>query len=62
MTKLFYFPSAKLNAKVSELVIEGFDIKVKGTNYVQLSKRPLGRRRIKSLINETTNENIIIYS
>ena len=62
MTKLFYFPSAKLNAKVSELVIEGFDIKVKGTNFVQLSKRPLGRRRIKSLINENTNENIIIYS
>ena len=36
MTKLFYFPSARLNAKVSDLVIEGFDIKVNGTNFVQL--------------------------
>ena len=51
MEELFYIPSLKVNAKVSDLVIEGNHIEIEGITYQRLSRKPRGRsikRKLKS--------------
>lgn len=60
LNELFYFPNVKLNAKVSELVVEGYDIKVDDYTYVRLSRRPKNRRVLRRL--QSSNDRITIYS
>jgi hypothetical protein len=60
LNELFYFPSVKVNARVSELVIEGCDIKIDNYTYVRLSRRPKNRRVLRRL--QSYNDRITIYS
>ena len=62
MEELYYVPSMKVNAKVSDLVLEGYHIEIDGITYQKLSRKPRGRsvrRRLKSL---KSNTRILIYS
>ena len=60
MNELFYFPKAKLNSKVSDLVVEGYDIRVEDYTFVRLSRKPRNRRILRKL--QSSSERILIYS
>lgn len=62
MEKLMFVPSTKINAKVADTVVPGNHITVGGLTYQMVSRRPLGRRVLRKLINESTNTKITIYS
>jgi hypothetical protein len=62
MNKLFYFPKARINSKIIELVNTGNHITVNGYTYENLIRRPKGRsvyRKFRSLDEKT---HITIYS
>jgi len=62
MEELYYVPSLRVNAKISDLVIEGNHIELDGITYQRLSRKPRGRsikRKLKSL---QSNTRILIYS
>lgn len=62
MEELYYVPSLRINAKISDLVIEGNHIEIEGITYQRLSRKPRGRsikRKLKSL---QSNTRILIYS
>jgi len=62
MEELYYVPSLRINAKISDLVIEGNHIELDGVTYQRLSRKPRGRsikRKLKSL---QSNTRILIYS
>ena len=62
MEELFYIPSLKVNAKVSDLVIEGNHIEIAGITYQRLSRKPRGRSVKRRLFSEKTNTRILIYA
>ena len=62
MNKLFFVPSTKINARIADTVVTGQHITVEGLTYQMVSKRPLGRRVLRRLINESTNTKIVINS
>lgn len=59
-SKNYYFPSSRLTYKLSELVLDGQDIKIEGYTYSKLSKRPNGRGVARRLLNPETEEKIVI--
>lgn len=60
MNELFYFPKAKVNSRVSELVNDGYDIRIGDYTYVNLIRKPRNRRILRKL--QSSSERIIIYS
>jgi len=62
MTKLFFVPSTKINARIADTVITGQHINIAGLTYQMVSKRPQGRRVLRKLQNLNTNTQITIYS
>ena len=61
MEELYFIPSLKINARVSELAIQGNHIEIEGITYQRLSRKPRGRSVSRKLLNESTNTRIIIY-
>lgn len=61
MQKLYFIPSTKINARISETVLNGYHIKVDGITYEQTSRRPFGKTLKRSLVNEQKQERILIY-
>ena len=62
MNKLFFVPSTKINARIADTVITGQHIAIDGLTYQMVSRRPLGRRVLRKLLNESTNTKITIYA
>ena len=62
MTELYYVPSTKINAKVVDLVIPGYNIQIDNYNYERLSRKPKGRVIKRKLQNGFTGERILIYA
>ncbi len=62
MEELFYIPSLKVNAKVSDLVIEGNHIEIDGITYQRLSRKPRGRSIKRKLSRMKSNTRILIYN
>ena len=62
MEELFYIPSLKVNAKVSDLVIEGNHIEIDGITYQRLSRKPRGRSIKRKLSSMKSNTRILIYA
>jgi hypothetical protein len=62
MEELYYVPSMKVNAKVSDLVIEGNHIEIDGITFQRLSRKPRGRSVKRKLFSEKSNTRILIYS
>jgi len=61
MTKLYFIPATKINARISETVLPGYHIMVDGLTFEQTSKRPFGKTLKRSLVNEAKQERILIY-
>jgi len=61
MQKLYFIPSTKINARISETVLPGYHIKIEGLTFEQTSKRPFGKTLKRSLVNEAKQERILIY-
>lgn len=61
MTKLYFYPATKINARISETIINGGHIVLDGITYEQTSKRPFGKSLKRSLVNEAKQERILIY-
>lgn len=57
----YYVPSAKINAKIADIVQTGFNIVIDNYNYERLSRKPKGRSIKRRLFNTTTQERIVIY-
>ena len=62
MIETFYIKSTKINARVSDLVIDGSHIVLEGYRYERLSRRPRGRAIERKLLNESSKERLIIYA
>ena len=62
MEELFYIPSLKVNAKVSDLVIEGNHIEIDGITYQRLYRKPRGRSIKRKLSSMKSNTRILIYN
>jgi len=61
MNELYYFPSIKMNAKISEIVEDGFPIEMDGYKYERLMRKPRGRSIQRRLLNEVNQTRLIIY-
>jgi len=62
MNELYYFPKARANAKITEIINPGYHIEIDGYVYENLIRKPKGRsiqRRLRSM-DELTS--ITIYT
>jgi hypothetical protein len=50
-----------MNAKISEIVEDGFPIEMEGYKYERLLRKPRGRSILRRLVNENTQTRLIIY-
>ncbi len=57
----YYVPSSKINAKISDTVLEGMHIEIDGLTFQQLSKKPRGRSIQRKLLNEKSHTRLVIY-
>jgi|AACY02.1.fsa_nt_gi hypothetical protein len=62
MNKLFYYPKAKMNARITDMIIPGFPIQVEGYLYERITKRPNGKRTYRKLINKEQTERIVLLA
>ena len=62
MEELYYVPSLRVNAKISDLVIDGNHIDIDGITYQRLSRKPKGRALKRKLQSTQSNTRILIYS
>lgn len=51
MKKEYFIASNKINARIRETIIPGYHIVVEGRTFEQCSKLPLGRSKLKKLVN-----------
>lgn len=61
MKKSFYVTATRINEKIEDSVQYGHHIVIAGYTYERISKRPVGRRVVRRLFNQLTNEKIVIY-
>jgi len=61
MKKLFFILATRMNARIADTVISGGHISLEGFTYLQLTRRPIGKNLKRSLVNEETQERILIY-
>ena len=59
MIESYYILESKVNSKISNLVMIGYNIRVEGYEYVRLSSKPRGRYPKRKLQN--SNERLLIY-
>ena len=57
----YYVPSSKINAKISDTVLEGMHIEIGGLTYQRLSRKPRGRSIQRRLLNENSRVRLVIY-
>ena len=62
MNREYYISRQRMNARISDTVIPGMHINVKGYEYERVSKAPVGRRIVSRLLNEETKTRITIYA
>lgn len=51
-----------MNAKITDMIIDGFPINVEGYLYERVTKRPNGKRTYRKLINKDQTEKIILLA
>ncbi len=61
-TQLFFVKATKINARIADLVMDGMYINMDGYRYEQLSRRPVGRAKKRTLLNTDSNTRLIIYA
>jgi hypothetical protein len=62
MVKSMFVSSQKITSRISEDIVSGYHITVEGKRFELISKRPLGRRVLRSLINEEKKERFVLYA
>lgn len=62
MDKKYYILYSKINARIAETVLSGYHIKVDDITYERVSRRPLGKKVVKRLLNTSTNEKLVLYA
>ena len=62
MNKYYYYQKVKMNAKITDMIIDGFPINVEGYLYERVTKRPNGKRTYRKLINKDQTEKIILLA
>jgi|TARA_B110000977_G_scaffold59493_1_gene80762 hypothetical protein len=61
-TQLFFVKATRINARIAEFVMPGMYINMDGYRYEQLSKRPVGRAKKRTLLNTDSNTRLVIYA
>jgi len=61
MVKSMYVLSSKITSRISEDIVPGYHIVVDGIRFELISKIPLGKRVLRSLINEEKKERFVLY-
>ena len=62
MEKLYYIPSHRMNARISDTVLEGEEISIEGITYQRLSRAPIGRSIQRRLRKTNETQRIVIYN
>ena len=62
MEKLYYIPSHRINARISDTIIDGDDISIDGITFQRLSRAPIGRSIQRRLRKTDETQRIVIYS
>lgn len=62
MVKSMFVSNQKITSRISEDIVPGYHITVEGHRYELISKRPLGRRVLRNLINEQKQEKFVLYA
>ena len=62
MVKSMFVSNQKITARISEDIVPGYHIMVEGQRFELISKRPIGRRVLRSLINEEKKERFVLYA
>ena len=62
MEKLYYIPSHRMNARISDTVLEGEEISIEGISYQRLSRAPIGRSIQRRLRKTDETQRIVIYN
>lgn len=62
MVKSMFVSNHKITSRISEDIVSGNHIIVEGQRFELISKRPLGRRVLRSLINEEKKERFVLYA
>lgn len=62
MQKLYFIALRRTNAMIADTILSGYHIKLDGYTYEQVSRPPRGRTIRRRLINENTQERILIYA
>lgn len=62
MVKSMFVSNQKITSRISEDIVPGYHIMVEGQRYELISKRPLGRRVLRNLINEQKQEKFVLYA
>ncbi len=62
MNELYFIKASKINARVSDLIIDGSHINVEGYRYERLIRKPKGRSIERKLQNIENQERLIIYA
>lgn len=62
MVKSMFVSNQRITSRISEDIVPGYHIMVEGQRYELISKRPLGRRVLRNLINEQKQEKFVLYA
>ncbi len=62
MEKKYYIARSRINARISDTVIDGEIISIEGITYQRLSRAPIGRSIKRRLRKTDETQRIVIYS
>ena len=57
----YYVSSSKINAKISDTVLEGMHLEIGGITFQRLSRKPRGRSIEKKLLSLSGSTRLVIY-
>ena len=61
MTKQYYISRQRVNARISDSLVEGYPVKIGDYTYERISRAPIGRRVLKKFRSLDEQEQIVIY-
>mgnify|MGYP003654762309 FL=1 len=57
----YYVSSLKINAKISDTVLEGMHLEIGGITFQRLSRKPRGRSIQRKLLSMDNSTRLVIY-
>ena len=62
MEKRYFISPLRMTARISDTVIDGEFININGYKYQRVSKAPVGRRKLRTLVKEDESLKFVIYN